>query len=94
MVERHADITFFDGGVFIGLKNEFDLFVLPKKRGRWNIRGEVTKYLAKLAQDYDTAIVKIHVDNKASLRLADFFGFEVVGTQGPKLVLEKKLWAI
>jgi hypothetical protein len=93
MVERHADITVFDGGVFIGLKNEFDLFVLPKRRGKWNIRGEVTKYLATLAQKYDTAIVKIHVDNKASLRLADFFGFEVVGTQGPKLVMEKKLWA-
>ena len=93
MVERHAEITHFDGGVFIGLKNEFDVFVLPEKRGKWNIRGEVTKYLAKLAQKYDTAIVKIHVNNQESLRLANFFGFDIVGRQGPKLVLEKKLWA-
>ena len=92
-IEENAEITPFDGGVFVAVGNEFDLFVTPNKRGKWNIRSEGTKYLAKLAEKYDVAFVRINEDNLKSLRLAKFFGFTEVERNNGVISLEKKLWA-
>jgi len=90
-VETHTEITLFDGGVFISDGNEFDLFVVPEKRGKWAIRREVNAFLAKLAQTHSKAVVKIYPENKPSLRLARGFGFEPVGKDGRQIVLERPL---
>lgn len=93
-VETHTQITPFDGGVFIADGNEFDVFVVPEKRGKWAIRKEITKFLAKLAQEHSKAIVKIHEKNLRSLRLAVGFGFVPVGrNKRNKIILERPLWA-
>lgn len=89
-MEQNLDITPFDGGVFIAKGNEFDLFVVPERRARWNIRGEITKYLETMAKAHDTIVVKIYDDNNASLRLARFFGFIEVGRNHGMIRLEKK----
>jgi L-amino acid N-acyltransferase YncA len=47
-----------------------------------------------MAQKYDVAVVKINKRNDRSLRLAKFFGFEKVGHEKHRIVLEKKLWVI
>lgn len=91
-IEKNAQITVFDGGVFIADGNEFDLFVLTEKRGKWAIRREIKAFLAKLAQKHSKAIVKIYPENKPSMRLAKGFGFEPVGKQGRQIVLERTLW--
>lgn len=91
-VEENFSITLFDGGAFIADGNEFDLFVLPEKRGKWKIRKEISAFLAKLAQEHCKAIVKIYPENKPSLRLAKGFGFEPVGSYGRQIVLERPLW--
>jgi GNAT superfamily N-acetyltransferase len=91
-VEEHCDITLFDGGAFIADGNEFDLFVVPEKRGKWRIRKEITAFLAKLAETHDRAVIKIYPENKPSLRLALGFGFEPVGKDGRQIVLERPLW--
>lgn len=88
--EQNLEITPFDGGAFIAMGNEFDLFVVPEKRGKWNIRGEITKYLDTMAKAHDTIIVKIYEDNDASLRLARFFGFNEVSRNNGMIRLEKK----
>jgi hypothetical protein len=92
-IEENAEITPFDGGVFVAVGNEFDLFVTPNKRGKWNIRGEVNSYLANMAKRYDVAFVRINEDNLKSLRLAKFFGFTEVERNNGVVSLEKKLWA-
>lgn len=91
-IETHAEITPFDGGVFIADGNEFDLFVVPEKRGKWAIRREINAFLAKLAQRHSKAVIKIYPENKPSMRLAKGFGFEPVGKQGRQIVLERALW--
>jgi hypothetical protein len=92
-IEENAEITPFDGGAFIAVGNEFDLFVTPDKRGKWNIRGEINNYLANMAKRYDVAFVRINEDNVKSLRLAKFFGFNEVKRNNGVISLEKKLWA-
>lgn len=91
-LERNAKITPFDGGVFIADGNEFDLFVVPEKRGKWAIRKEINQFLAKLAQEHKTAVVKIYPENKVSMRLALGFGFDPVRKDGKQIVLERPLW--
>ena len=91
-VEEHTEITPFDGGAFIADGNEFDVFVMPEKRGKWAIRREINAFLAKLAEKHSKAIVKIYPENKPSMRLAKGFGFEPVGKQGRQIVLERALW--
>jgi hypothetical protein len=94
-VEQNAEITLFDGGAFVAIGNEFDLFVVPQKQGKWNIRKEINNFLATMAKRHSTAIVKINTRNIKSLRLAKFFGFQACGkNQRGQIVLEKKLWAI
>jgi hypothetical protein len=88
--EHNLKITPFDGGAFIANGNEFDLFVVPEKRGKWKIRGEITKYLETMAKAHDTIVVKIYDDNNASLRLARFFGFNEVSRDNGLIRLEKK----
>lgn len=91
-VEEHTEITPFDGGAFIADGNEFDVFVVPEKRGKWAIRREINAFLAKLAQRHSKAVIKIYPENKPSMRLAKGFGFEPVGKQGRQIVLERALW--
>lgn len=91
-VEENTQITPFDGGVFIADGNEFDVFVVPEKRGKWAIRKEINQFLATLAQKHSKAIVKIYPENQPSMRLAKGFGFHPVGTQGRQIVLERTLW--
>ena len=91
-IEENAEITPFNGGVFIAIGNEFDVFVVPEKRGKWNIRGEVTRFLANMAQTYDVALVRINEDNVKSLRLAKFFGFNEIERKDGVISLERKLW--
>ena len=93
IVEQNTLIIPFDGGIFIVKDNEFDLFVLPKKRGKWRIKHEVNKLLAYLAETYDVAKIRINSKNKVSLRLALFFGFKEVKLVNDVIELEKKLWA-
>ena len=92
LVEDNMEITPFNGGVFVALGNEFDVFVLPEKRGKWNIRGEITRFLAKMAEKHDIAIVRINEDNVKSLRLAKFFGFDEIERKDGVIILERKLW--
>ena len=94
LVEKNTQITPFEGGAFIAVGNRFDLYVIPERQGKWNIRREVNKYLAEMAQKYDVGVVKINKRNDRSLRLAKFFGFEEVGHEKNRTVLEKKLWVI
>lgn len=93
IVEQNTLIIPFDGGIFIVKDNEFDLFVLPEKRGKWRIKHEVNKLLAYLAKTYDVAKIRINSKNKVSLRLALFFGFKEVKLVNDIIELEKKLWA-
>jgi hypothetical protein len=92
-VEDNLDITPFDGGAFIADGNEFDLFVVPERRGRWNIRGQVTKFLSTMGRKHGTLVAKIYEDNLPSLRLAKHFGFCEVGRDGDKIRLESTSWA-
>jgi len=91
-IEENAEVTPFNGGVFIAIGNEFDVFVVPEKRGKWNIRGEITRFLANMAQKYDVALVRINEDNVKSLRLAKFFGFNEIERKDGVISLERKLW--
>jgi hypothetical protein len=88
LIEDRMEITPFDGGAFIASGNEFDLFVTPSRRGRWNIRGEVTRYLRSMAEAHGTIVVKIYDDNIKSLRLAKFFGFTEISRENGMIRLE------
>jgi len=92
-IEDNTEITPFDGGVFINVGNEFDLFVEPKKRGNWRIRSTLETFFNTMAQKYDVAKASINKDNSTSLRLANFFGFKEVHRDGNDIILERKLWA-
>lgn len=82
IIERDAEITCFDGGVFVAKGNEFDLFVLPERRGRWQIRSLVPAYIKQMKDKFGNVVVKIHERNRASLRLARWSGFKVVSKDG------------
>jgi hypothetical protein len=91
--EANLDITPFDGGAFISDGNEFDLFVVPERRGRWNIRGQVTKFLSTMGRKHGTLVARIDEDNLPSLRLAKHFGFREVGRDDGMIRLESTSWA-
>ena len=91
-IETHAQITLFDGGVFLADGNEFDLFVVPEKRGKWAIRKEINSFLDTLAQKHSKAVIKIYPENEISMRLALGFGFKPIAKEGRKIVLERPLW--
>lgn len=90
LVEEKADITSFDGGCFLSIGPEFDLFVLPERQGKWRIRGTINKFIGRILDEHGKAIVKINPGNKKSLRLALGFGFIPVGKDGEKITLEVK----
>jgi GNAT superfamily N-acetyltransferase len=92
-IEENLEITPFDGGAFIADGNEFDLFVVPERRGRWNIRGQVTKFLSTMGRKHGTLVAEIYEDNLPSLRLAKHFGFREVGRDGDMIRLESTAWA-
>lgn len=81
LIEDTADVVLFDGGVFIAYDNEFDLFVVPERRGKWRIRSEITKYLEQMACKHSTIVVRINQNNSPSLRLAYHFGFQEVSRE-------------
>ena len=93
-LEQHTEIYVFDGGAFVARGNEFDLFVVPAKRGRWRIRSEITNYLRKMGKRYGTIVVKVSANNTPSLRLAKFFGFKETSRKDGFIRLESSSWAI
>lgn len=88
-LEKNADIEVFDGGVFIADGNEFDLFVIPEKRGRWRIRSVITDYLDRMGCKYGKIVARIDQRNAPSLRLARHFGFNEVSRENGVIRLEK-----
>jgi hypothetical protein len=93
-VEHRAKVINFDGGVFIVVGNEFDLFVSQARQGKWNVKHEITKVIESIAKDYPTAIIQIQKDNAKSLRLAKHFKFNEVSRNDGLIRLEKQLWAV
>lgn len=92
-IEDNMEIIPFDGGVLVVKENEFDVFVVPEKRGKWRIRSTGETFFNNMAQKYDVAKASINKDNSKSLRLAKFFGFKEVHRDGDDIILERKLWA-
>ena len=89
-LERNAQVTPFDGGAFIAIGNEFDLFVEPARRGRWRIRSTISQYLDRLGAVHGKIIARINEDNHPSLRLARHFGFQEVSRENGVIRMEKK----
>lgn len=90
LLEQATQIELFDGGAFVAVGNEFDLFVVPERRGRWRIRSVVGDYLRRMARQHGTVAVRINERNAASLRLAKHFGFLEVARDNGVIRLEKK----
>ena len=88
--ENNLDITLFDGGAFLSHQNEFDLFVVPEKRGKWRIRSVINGFLNDMLEKHQKIVVKIYPDNASSLRLAKGFGFTEVGRENGMIRLEKQ----
>ena len=88
-LEQHTDIELFDGGAFIALGNEFDLFVVPEKRGRWRIRSVIGDYLDRMGRIHGKIVARIDERNTPSLRLARHFGFREVSRENGVIRLEK-----
>jgi hypothetical protein len=89
-LEQHTNIELFDGGAFIAIGNEFDLFVVPEKRGRWRIRSIFGSYLHRMGQAHGKIVVRIDERNTPSLRLARHFGFHEVSREAGVIRLEKE----
>jgi hypothetical protein len=92
-LDEVAEVTTFDGGVFIAMGAEFDLFVEEHRQGRWNVRKEITQYLKARAAKYGTLVVTIYESNVKSLRLAHFFKFIEVSRENGKIRMESTSWA-
>ena len=88
-LEANMEVTPFDGGVFIAKGNEFDLFVVPERRGRWRIRSTIKNYLDQLGGRYSKIVAQIDERNAPSLRLARHFGFQEVSRKDGVIRLEK-----
>jgi len=90
ILEQFANIELFDGGAFVSIGNEFDLFVVPEKRGRWRIRSTIGQYLDRMGRLHGCAIVRIDERNTPSLRLARHFGFREIDRENGIIRLEKE----
>ena len=88
--ENNLDITLFDGGAFLAHENEFDLFVVPEKRGKWRIRSVLKDFFNTMLKKHEKIVVKIYADNTPSLRLALGFGFKEIGLENGMIRLEKR----
>jgi len=89
-LESKADIELFDGGAFVSIGNEFDLFVVPEKRGRWRIRSVFGGYLDRMGRLHGKVVARIDERNRMSLRLAKHFGFQEVSRDNGVIRLEKE----
>ncbi len=89
-LEQTTEIEPFDGGAFVAIGNEFDLFVVPQRRGRWRIRSVVGDYLDRMGRKHDKIVVRIDERNTPSLRLARHFGFNEVSRESGVIRLEKR----
>ena len=89
VVEEKAEAYLFDGGAFLSVGNEIDLFVIPEKRGHWRMRTEITKYLDVMGRRYGKIVARINECNSPSLRLARHFGFHEVSRENGVVRLEK-----
>ena len=89
-IESNTKIDLFDGGAFVAIGNEFDLFVIPEKRGRWRIRSIVGEYLDRMGRLHGKIVARIDERNSPSLRLARHFGFNEVSRENGVIRLEKK----
>lgn len=78
IVEESVIITPFKGGVFVSRDNEFDLFVIPEMRGKWNIKREFNNFINQMLDKYDSLVCEISEKNDLSLRVAKFFGFKEI----------------
>ena len=90
VLEQNTQIELFDGGAFVAVGNEFDLFVVPEKRGRWRIRSVVGDYLDRMGRTHGKIVARIDERNTPSLRLARHFGFHEVGRENGVIRMEKK----
>jgi GNAT superfamily N-acetyltransferase len=88
-VEDSCDVELHDGVAFVAIGNEFDLFVTPEKRGKWNPKKVISEYLDRMSKAHKTIVIKIYDSNARSLSLADFFGFAEVSRNGNMIRLEK-----
>ena len=93
-LEKNTDIELFDGGAFVAVGNEFDLFVVPEKRGRWRIRSVLKNYLDKMGRTHGKIVVRINEQNTPSLRLARGFGFKEISRENGTIRLENESWVI
>jgi GNAT superfamily N-acetyltransferase len=91
-LEKNTDIELFDGGAFVAVGNEFDLFVVPEKRGRWRIRTVLKNYLDKMGRTHGKIVVRINEQNTPSLRLARGFGFKEISRENGTIRLENESW--
>lgn len=91
-LEKNTAIELFDGGAFVAVGNEFDLFVVPEKRGRWRIRSVLKNYLDKMGRTHGKIVVRINEHNMPSLRLARGFGFKEVSRENGTIRLENESW--
>ena len=91
-LEKNTDIELFDGGAFVAVGNEFDLFVVPEKRGRWRIRSVLKNYLDKMGRTHGKIVVRINEQNSPSLRLARGFGFKEISRENGTIRLENESW--
>jgi hypothetical protein len=89
-LENNTDIELFDGGAFVAVGNEFDLVVVPEKRGRWRIRSVVGDYLDRMGRIHGKIVARIDERNTPSLRLARHFGFHEVSRENGVIRLEKR----
>lgn len=89
ILEQNTQIELFDGGAFVAIGNEFDLFVVPEKRGKWRIRSVVSKYLDQMGRMHGKIVARIDERNTPSLRLARHFGFHEVSRENGVIRLEK-----
>lgn len=88
-IEDGAEVSLFDGGAFIVQGNEFDLFVDPDRRGKWQIRSRINELVERLMKEHGSAVVEVDEGNDASLRLAHFFGFKETSREDGFIRLEK-----
>lgn len=92
-LNENTIVELFDGGAFLSKGNEFDLFVVPEKRGRWQIRTVFGNYLNKMGRTHGKIMVRINEQNMPSLRLARGFGFKEVSRENGTIRLENDSWA-
>ena len=90
VLEQTTNIELFDGGAFVSVGNEFDLIVVPEKRGRWRIRSVVGNYLDRMGRLHGKIVARIDERNTPSLRLARHFGFTEVSRENGVIRLEKE----